>query len=219
MRVGETVDGGLTKYGAAVLHLDAVNDYNGPTVVYDQGVIQADDGVGLPTASTLVLDGGWLMNATMTSFSRTIGTGAGQVYFGANGGGFACGGDFTYAGAGNVDLTVSLGDVCLGDAATTGDIGTKLIGTLSLNRGYYTNAARMLTFQSNVELNGSRTVSVPKANANMTGVLSNGTVASSLTKVGDGVLYLTGEHLHAPDHSQRRRLGAQLSHGSRRAAG
>ena len=62
------------------------NTYTGITTLLG-GTLQADDGVGLPTASTLQIRGGVLQ--AKGTFSRTLGTAAGQFNFGTGGGGFA----------------------------------------------------------------------------------------------------------------------------------
>jgi len=62
--------------------LTASNTYNGPTLVQN-GALQAADGIGLPTASNLVLNGGVL--ETHGNLTRSLGTGFGQVDWYAGG--------------------------------------------------------------------------------------------------------------------------------------
>ncbi len=86
------------KADAGVWYLEATNGYSGVTEIRG-GLLYADDGISLPTASNLVLNGGSL--ATTGAFTRTLGTGANQVQFsGAAAGGFSAGG---------ASLTVDLG--------------------------------------------------------------------------------------------------------------
>jgi len=86
------------KADAGVWILGAVNNYSGATTITG-GLLYANDGSSLPTASNLVLNGGSL--ATTGAFVRTLGTGAGQVQFvGTAASGFS---------AGAVPLTVDLG--------------------------------------------------------------------------------------------------------------
>ena len=72
--------------GLWILGNDA-NSYTGKTTI-SGGVLQAVDGKSLPTASALVINGGVL--ETSGTFNRSLGTGAGQVQWTANGnGGFS----------------------------------------------------------------------------------------------------------------------------------
>lgn len=84
------------KADAGVWYLEAVNGYSGVTELRG-GVLYAQSGTSLPTASNLVFNGGIL--ASTGTLSRTIGTGADQMNFAAPAantamfrGGFAAGG-------------------------------------------------------------------------------------------------------------------------------
>ncbi len=70
----------LTKTGTGMWRLNGANTYTGATLV-QQGILMATDGVGLPSASNLVLDGGTLYS--QGSLNRPLGTGAGQMRFAA----------------------------------------------------------------------------------------------------------------------------------------
>ena len=153
--------------------LTGQNTYSGATIV-SAGVLQAQDGVGLPTTSNLTLNGGVFQSDG--TFSRTLGTGAGQVQFGASGGGFA---------ASATHLNVNLGGVLtMGTGAFAGS-------TLILNAA---NAPGDVDFQSNINLGtGARTIQVDdNVNTGMdfatiSGVLSGGSGGiTSLTKTGAG---------------------------------
>lgn len=84
------------KADAGVWYLQAVNGYSGVTELRG-GALYAQDGTSLPTASTLIFNGG--IFASTGTLSRTIGTGAGQMSFAVPAantasfrGGFAAGG-------------------------------------------------------------------------------------------------------------------------------
>jgi len=71
----------VTKNGTGVWGLKGGltgNTYSGPTLI-KQGVLMAEDGAGLSSASNLVFAGGTLYASG--SFTRDIGTGAGQMQF------------------------------------------------------------------------------------------------------------------------------------------
>ncbi len=70
----------LTKTGTGMWRLNGANTYTGATLV-QQGILMATDGVGLPTGSNLVFDGGTLYS--QGNFTRELGTGAGQMRFAA----------------------------------------------------------------------------------------------------------------------------------------
>ena len=85
---GDGTGVGLIKDGPGVLVLSASNTYATPTRIW-AGVLRADDGVGLPSGSQLIIDGeqwvdvpsdgshvdqGAVLETTGT-FSRTVGLG------------------------------------------------------------------------------------------------------------------------------------------------
>jgi autotransporter-associated beta strand protein len=79
----------VNKFGTGQWLLTGLNTYSGQTAV-TAGVLQAQDGLGLPTSSNLYLNGGVFQSEGV--FSRMLGTAAGQIQFGASGGGFAAAG-------------------------------------------------------------------------------------------------------------------------------
>lgn len=86
-------NGGLlnvTKSGAGlwILAPSSANTYTGITTVTG-GALQAVDGVGLSAQSNLLLNGGVFQ--TSGTFTRSLGTGPGQVQFTTGSGGFAAG--------------------------------------------------------------------------------------------------------------------------------
>ncbi|MBM4018991.1 MAG: hypothetical protein FJ288_11800, partial [Planctomycetes bacterium] len=176
---------GITKMGAGTLVLSAGNIYTGPTVIAE-GCVRASDGVGLPLSSNLVLAGGLFMADATASFTRSLGTGPGQVQW-TGSGGFA---------AWNGKLTVNIGGNASPDTLTWGanhfvPDGCELL--LSAGTSYETE------FQNPIDLGGAaRTVRVGLSEggtrlATLSGCLSNG----GLTKVGPGVLVLKAANTYS----------------------
>jgi autotransporter-associated beta strand protein len=170
---------GINKVGAGVLALvpaSGSNTYGGTTLV-SSGVLRAVDGVGLPSGSLLSLNGG--VFETSANFSRTPGSGAGNVQFGA---GTTTSG-FSAAGA---DITVSLGSSVTWGSASFNP------GTLVLNA---TTADHALNFTSNIDLGTTgRTVAVYAPAGTATAATISGAISNTggFTKTGDGTLILTG---------------------------
>ena len=174
---------GIVKTGAGKLVLSNSNSYNGATTI-SAGILQADSGVGLPTASFLGLNGGILQSnsASTLAFVRPLGTSGSAFQWTANGGGFA---------AGNGALNVNVGS---GAALTWGtSVGSQIVGTLLLNS---CTAVNVVTFQNNINLGGlNDTVNVDDNTgstadyAALSGIISG---SGSLTKSGAGALRLSG---------------------------
>lgn len=179
--------GGVLKSGASRATLTGVNTYTGATTITG-GALQAQDGIGLPSVSNLLLNGGvFQSNGT---FSRSLGTGAGQVQWAAGGnGGFA-------AQGGSLTVTLSGAPSPLIWDSTPNFVtgaGQLLFGSVS--------ADDVVVFTHDLDLNStgallSRTVSVTDNTgstadrAELNGVLSNSGSDGGLTKVGNGVLRL-----------------------------
>ena len=139
--------------------------------------------------SNFVLDGGVLQNTAAGTFSRALGTTAGQLQFTANGGGFS-------AKAGT--NTVNLG----GSSAAVdwlGAPGTGLVGPLKFG---HESATSDVAFQNPINLNGAvRTVDVADNAASaadfatLSGTIADGTGgAGGLTKTGAGTLILSAQN-------------------------
>ena len=161
------------------------SSYTGNTSI-SAGVLQANSGAGLPTASFLSLDGGILQcygSGLVTSTRGLAASGSGKFQMTGNGGGFSAG-----AGPMNINIGGSSGTVTWGDV-----VGTNLVGTLKLGS---TSAANVTSFLNAIALNGAiRTVQVnnnPGSSADyavLAGVLSG--TGGGLTKTGDGLLALS----------------------------
>lgn len=162
--------GTLDKVGDGVLSLTASNAYEATTTTVSAGVLRAVNGVGLPSASRLDIDGGIFESSG--SFTRSLGTGSGEVRvlsggFSANGG----------------PLTVNLGGVGAAiDPFTSDDFKTP---ALTLNAA---TADSPLTFVNGLILPFGYTVSVVANTATLSGPLTNG----GLTKEGAGTLVISG---------------------------
>ncbi|MEI6676256.1 MAG: autotransporter-associated beta strand repeat-containing protein [Verrucomicrobiota bacterium] len=159
------------------------------------GYLRADEGVGLSSSANLALgdagtDGGVL--ETKGSFTRAPGTGAGQVQIGAGsrdprGAGFSAVGGSLTLNFGNDLRTMKWGDP------------TGIAGATQMLMLQDANATAALTWQNSIDLNGAtRTVNVNNATfgATMSGVLSNSTGTGGLTKIGAGILVLSGNNTY-----------------------
>ena len=155
-------------------------------------MLQAADGTGLSSGSNLVLNGGVFQSSG--TFSRSLGTGSGQVQWaaGANGGFAAQGGALTVtiAGAPSPLVWDSTANFVSG-------AGQLLFGSIT--------ADEVVTFTHDIDLNStgaalSRTVSVTdntgstSDRAELSGVLSNSSAAGGLTKAGNGILRLNANN-------------------------
>jgi len=88
----------LRKFGDGTLVLTGTNDFGTGWLQIQGGSVRAEDGVGLPTAAVLYLQGGTLeTSAALTggTFTREIGSGSGQVYWNGSAGFAAHGGALT----------------------------------------------------------------------------------------------------------------------------
>jgi autotransporter-associated beta strand protein len=175
----------LVKAGPAKLTLPSSNSsYTGSTTI-SAGVLEANSGKGLPTASFLSIDGGILQSngSSSVTFTRGFATsGSGKFQMTANGGGFAAG-----AGALTVNIGGSTSTVTWGDA-----VGSNLVGTLKLSSSV---AVKATTFSNPIALGSAiRTVQVDDNPgyatdyAVLSGILSG---TGGLTKAGDGLLIMT----------------------------
>jgi fibronectin-binding autotransporter adhesin len=179
----------LNKTGTGTAILTGANTYSGTTTL-SAGVLQADNAVGLPNASYLILNGGVLQsNGTATvTFTRGLATsGAGKFKWGSSGGGFSAG-----VAALNVNVGGSSASVTWGTTQGSNIVGTLILGS--------TTAANVTTFQNPIALGtATRTVQVNDNTATAAdyAVLSNVVSGSAgLTKTGAGTLVLAGSNTY-----------------------
>ena len=177
----------LSKNGTGLLILTATNTYNGISVI-NGGVLQADDGVGLPNLGTLYLQGGILQSNSAITFNRAIGTANNQMTW-TNAGGFS-------AGAGKMTVNLSPGGVAGATVVWGSATGINGAYTLYLNS---IQAKAETEWLNPIDLNNAaRTIQVddnPNTAADfatISGLIQSATPASgSLTKSGTGKLVLT----------------------------
>ena len=189
----------------ALVVLNGTNTFTG--YYYSFGTLRAIDGVGIPTAANLQLSGNTTNNSaigqqgvleTSGTFTRSVGSGAGQVqWVNYGGGGFAA-----YGGP----LTVALGGTASPTALTYGSGGFAFGGSgLDFQD---TNATNTLLWMNAINLGGAvRNIAVggPAALSNatavtMSGVLSNGGITIATNIAGSnvaGVLILSASNTYA----------------------
>lgn len=164
--------GYFEKTGAGALTLTGTNTYTGKTRISGGLLIVPNLATNIGAAYIEIAGGSLGING---SFTRDLGTAAGQIAFTANGGFSAVGGD----------LTVNLGGA--GAQLTWGTAPFALGTTLILNSG----ATHNVDFQNAINIgdNTTRTIQVDANYATLSGVLS-GTGTATLTKTGAGTLIL-----------------------------
>ena len=180
---------GVHKTGPATAILTRANTFGGSTTI-SGGALQADFGATIPASSYLTLDGGVLETLSGGTFTRSLGlSGSNTFQITANGGGFS---------TASVPCVVNIG----GNATTPTtvvwgtNVGQQLVGTLRLGSITSTSSVTLVNL---LDLNGgARTIQVD-GNAGSTGdfaalqgAISDSIGGGSLTKTGDGTLYLQG---------------------------
>lgn len=177
------------KAGTGALILPTNNTYSGSTTISD-GVLRANDGSSLPTASLLIFNGGnSAVLETSGSFTRSIGNSAGNVKWLANGGFAAVGAPLS------IQLNGGSGPLTWGSANFVPAASSLIFGS--------TLADNVVTFPHQLDLaSGSRTIRVNDNPATtndyvvFSGDLLNGSTPGGaiLKKAGNGTLRLTGSN-------------------------
>ncbi|MCX5654723.1 MAG: autotransporter-associated beta strand repeat-containing protein [Planctomycetota bacterium] len=169
---------GLTKTTSSTVTLSGTNTYTGATII-SAGTLLANQYMSLSPNSNLVLAGG-VLEGNNFSFTRSLGTGPGQVQW-TGAGGFAA-----YGGK----LTVNIGGNATPDTLVWGspffvpDGANMVFGS--------TDSTQTVEFANPIDMaGGTRTIAVTRGSyaystdlANLTGAISNG----ALTKTGPGTL-------------------------------
>ena len=203
------VSGGTTTSG---FQLNGTNTYSGSTTLLGGDLI-LNNASALPSLSALTFSGSGTtlaqieMTATSgTSFTRSLGTGPGQVQWLGNGGFSAGTGTNTAAG-----ITVNLGGA--GATVTWGSGGFVPSGSiLSFNQNALNNPSiGAVNFLNGIDFGSATTRTIDVENSsyafNTSGVASNNaaydaqisgsllsTVSGGFTKTGTGVLWLSGNN-------------------------
>ena len=140
----------------------------------------------------LVIDGGIIELAAAGNFTRSLGSGTGQVQFTANGGGFAAVGSNYAVNLGGLSTTMTWGSTYFlpssGSTSATLILGSHTAtGTID-----FQNPINLGNAYRTVEVNmGSGTVAI---DAKLSGVLSG---SGGLIVTGDGTLALTASNIYS----------------------
>lgn len=189
-RITDNGSSSLTKTGPTRVTLTGLNTYAGPTTIVG-GSLRADDGTGLPTNSLLTLNGGVFELNTAGTFSRTLGSSAGNVQI--------TGGLSGFSNGGSSASTINLGGS--GGTLQWGSTNFNPVTGLVLNSGSSTNA---IILANGLDLNGiaSRTIYNQGAfSATISGVISN-SVSGALSNLTfnangtTGTIILTGDNTY-----------------------
>jgi fibronectin-binding autotransporter adhesin len=180
----------LTKSSTSEWILSGTNTYTGITKI-SGGTLQANPGIGLPSASYLQLDGGVLQAAgTFTRVNSTTVNGANMQWLTANGGGFSARGG---------KLTVTINNSASTEQVWGAAVGNDTIwGTLKFGSG---TANSEVEFQNNINLAAAtRTVDVASGtggdSATLSGVIRTASGTAGITKTGTGTLVLSGANTY-----------------------
>jgi autotransporter-associated beta strand protein len=187
------VPAGLVIEGSGALALLGTNSYDGPTVV--RGTLRAVPGVGVPAASNLTLDGGIFESLGDVTLSRSVGNGAGQIRWTANGGGLSA-----YGGTTVVQLNGGTGALVWGSGRFVPD-GRPL--RLGADTNPDTQTRGVLDFRNGIDLNGAdRTIErvqsyAPDSLVRLSGSITNSGAPAGLTILNQsGVIELAGTNTY-----------------------
>jgi len=193
----------LTVYSGRLL-VSGSNGYTCATTI-SGGALQAVDGVGLPASSNLVFSGSLAETGigavfqTSGTFSRTLGSGAGQVQWSGDGGFAANGGPLTVSMSPGVPLVWNSASNSNGTPGFLGDLNVLTFGSPT--------ASSQVNFTDSINLNGlnsdgsNRQIDVAPGAGGDSAVIS-GTITDSvggggLTKSGGGTLILSGNNTYS----------------------
>ncbi|MBN2022979.1 MAG: autotransporter-associated beta strand repeat-containing protein [Pirellulales bacterium] len=196
---GKITGGGwIDKRDRGTIILDAANTYTNWTSIYDGGAVQADSGLGLPSASLLNLNGGVLQSNGTTTFIRTLGTsGSNKFQWNTGGGGFA-------GGAGPMIVNIGGSGAALSWGTT---VGSNIVGPLKFGS---TTAANSVTFENVIDLNAAERTFFVEDNPNtdddvaiISAVITDfqGEALGwkgAIRKTGPGTLILTARNENGP---------------------
>ena len=187
--IGSSLSGsnGLTVRGSGSLELTASNSYTGQTTLSGNPILRLSNSAALPTTTNLTLDGG-VVELNAGDFTRSLGTGPGQVQFTANAGGFAAVGANRSVNLSN-SATLTWG-------STNGFLPSGAWLTLGTQ-----SADSTLNFQNPLNLgSGTQTIQVTagsgsaSVDAQLTGAISG---SGGLTIIGGGDLELTASNSYS----------------------
>ena len=202
----------LYNNGGLVIMSTNQNAFTGTYLVGTQ--LRANDGVGLSSNANLELTssnqniGASGVLETSANFSRSLGTGAGQVQFSSITGNFYGGGFSAVGTAGSNPVTVSLGGSSTPTALTIGSGGffntVSGQGTTPVLYLQDSNANNVLTFANSInnnnktlEVNTSPLSAAASTEAIMSGILSGtGGFAKQSINGSKGLLVLTGNNTY-----------------------
>ena len=162
-------NGAITKIGTGTQIFTGRNTYTGKTLV-GAGILRADDGLGLPTASNLELNGG-VFQTQGTNLARVAGTGAGQMQITGGISGFSS--------------STGKAQVAFGTIASPAAVQW---GSATFNPSQFVVGANT-EFMSAIDLNGS-TRSFSGQGGSVSGVISDSVGGAGLNHSGSGNLIL-----------------------------
>lgn len=179
---GAIANGSLIKSGSGTLELSGNNTYTGQTQI-NGGALLISSGQSLGNGNLSLNVGTVILNSG--DFTRSLGTGVGQVTF-ANAGGFAAYG---------ANRVVNIGGA--GATLVWGSTSNFLInGATLLLSAVAANAT--VDFKNSIDLNGgSRYIYVQDGEAPIDAIMSGNIINGSLVKQGSGVLQFSGSNSYA----------------------
>ncbi|MEI6034336.1 MAG: autotransporter-associated beta strand repeat-containing protein [Verrucomicrobiae bacterium] len=190
----------INKSGSGLLVLSgSANTYNGTTTV-NAGYLRLDNTNVLSTAKLVVAEQAYAagenavieLGAGNGNFTRSTGTGAGQIQLGGSGTGNA--GFASVSGTSIVNLGAAGAALTWGTSSFFSSAG----GALILGSP---NVAGTVDFQNAINLGGNRTITALNGSAAVDGIISgviaNGTGTNSVTKNGAGTLQLNAANTYS----------------------